>query len=213
MMLIQTGHVVHIVFGFDTGWDPQRRDDGSMPFAAIVRRHRSHVALGVLSLVAGLLISPVAGGLDVADHRRPHSGDPDLLVDQPALAGTGFSPRWPAGDSGGDDARRPSPSAPGRCRKCSPALGRTMMNGLLAIHGDPELRELHEEWLPGAPAASAWPDHRRPRRRRGEARGRRNDRGRRAMAQSRRKARHARRPRADLDGGAPADAAERPNAA
>ena len=37
MMLIQTGHVVHIVFGFDTGWDPQRRDDGSVPFAAIVR--------------------------------------------------------------------------------------------------------------------------------------------------------------------------------
>ena len=51
---------------------------------------------------------PVAGGLDVANHRRPHSGDPHLLVDQPALAGTGFSPRWPAGDSGGDDdaARR-----------------------------------------------------------------------------------------------------------
>ena len=49
---------LHIVFGFDTGWDPQRRDDGSVPFAAIVRRHRSHVALGVLSAGRGLLISP-----------------------------------------------------------------------------------------------------------------------------------------------------------
>jgi membrane glycosyltransferase len=58
MMLIQTGHVVHFVFGFDTGWDPQRRDDGSIPFKAIVRRHRSHVMMGVVSLVAGLLISP-----------------------------------------------------------------------------------------------------------------------------------------------------------
>jgi membrane glycosyltransferase len=58
MMLIQTGHVAHFLFGFDTGWDPQRRDDGSIPFKAIVRRHRSHVALGVLSLIAGLLISP-----------------------------------------------------------------------------------------------------------------------------------------------------------
>jgi membrane glycosyltransferase len=58
MMLIQTGHVWHFVFGFDTGWNPQRRDDGSIPFMAIVRRHRSHVVFGVLTLVSGLLISP-----------------------------------------------------------------------------------------------------------------------------------------------------------
>ena len=58
MMLIQAGHVLHFVFGLDTGWDPQRRDDGSIPFKDIVRRHRSHVALGVLTLVAGLSISP-----------------------------------------------------------------------------------------------------------------------------------------------------------
>ena len=58
MMLIQTGHVVHFVFGFDTGWNPQRRDDGSIPFMAIVRRHRSHVLFGVLALISGLLISP-----------------------------------------------------------------------------------------------------------------------------------------------------------
>ena len=58
MMLIQTGHVMHFLFGLDTGWDPQRRDDGSIPFLAIVRRHRSHVLFGVLTLVSGLLISP-----------------------------------------------------------------------------------------------------------------------------------------------------------
>ncbi len=58
MMLIQAGHVMHFAFGFDTGWDPQRRDDGSIPFKAIVRRHRSHVAMGVVTLIAGLMISP-----------------------------------------------------------------------------------------------------------------------------------------------------------
>ena len=58
MMLIQAGHVMHFLFGLDTGWDPQRRDDGSIPFRDIVRRHRSHVALGGLSLIAGLTISP-----------------------------------------------------------------------------------------------------------------------------------------------------------
>ena len=57
MMLVQTG-VMHILFGFDTGWNPQRRDDGSIPFQAIVRKHRSHMALGIASLIAGLLISP-----------------------------------------------------------------------------------------------------------------------------------------------------------
>ena len=58
MMLIQTGHVVHFVFGFDSGWDPQRRDDGSIPVIAIVRRHRSHMIFGILTLISGLLISP-----------------------------------------------------------------------------------------------------------------------------------------------------------
>ena len=58
MMLIQTGHVMHFVFGFDTGWDPQRRDDGSIPFKAIVARHLSHLALGCVTLIGGLLISP-----------------------------------------------------------------------------------------------------------------------------------------------------------
>jgi membrane glycosyltransferase len=57
MMLIQSGHVMHFAFGFDTGWDAQRRDDGSISFAAIVARHRSHVAMGLLTLVAGLSIS------------------------------------------------------------------------------------------------------------------------------------------------------------
>ena len=58
MMLIQTGHVMHFVLGSDSGWNPQRRDDGSIPFMAIVRRHRAHVLFGILTLVSGLLISP-----------------------------------------------------------------------------------------------------------------------------------------------------------
>ena len=58
MMLIQSGSVMQILFGRDTGWSPQRRGDGSIPFRDIVRRHRSHVALGIVTLVAGLAISP-----------------------------------------------------------------------------------------------------------------------------------------------------------
>lgn len=58
MMVIQTGAVMHILFGSDTGWNPQRRDDGSIPLAAIIKRHRSHVLLGFITLIAAFLISP-----------------------------------------------------------------------------------------------------------------------------------------------------------
>ena len=58
MMVIQSGSVLQILSGRDTGWDPQRRDDGSIPFSSIVRRHRSHTALGIVTLLAAGLISP-----------------------------------------------------------------------------------------------------------------------------------------------------------
>ena len=44
--------------GRDTGWNPQRRDDGSIPIKSIARRHRAHTALGVITLFAAMLISP-----------------------------------------------------------------------------------------------------------------------------------------------------------
>src|SRR6202044_3964062 len=58
MMLIQSGSVAQILSGRDTGWDPQRRDDGSIPLASIARRHRAHTLLGVITLFAAMLISP-----------------------------------------------------------------------------------------------------------------------------------------------------------
>ena len=57
MMLIQSGAVFQILAGRDTGWKPQRRDDGSIPFMDIVRRHRSHVALGAITGISALLIA------------------------------------------------------------------------------------------------------------------------------------------------------------
>ena len=58
MMLIQSGSVLQILSGRDTGWEPQRRDDGSIPLTSIARRHRSHALLGVITLFAAALISP-----------------------------------------------------------------------------------------------------------------------------------------------------------
>jgi membrane glycosyltransferase len=58
MMLIQSGSVFNILLGRDAGWQPQRRDDGSIPLKDIIRRHRGHVALGVFAGISAFLISP-----------------------------------------------------------------------------------------------------------------------------------------------------------
>ncbi|MEK8092516.1 glucans biosynthesis glucosyltransferase MdoH [Methylocystis sp. IM3] len=147
MMLIQTGHVVHIVFGFDTGWDPQRRDDGSVPFIDIVRRHRSHVALGALSLVAGLMISP-----SLVAWMSPTIAGLILAIPISWLT----SQRWlglvfrRAGVLVTPEETTTPPIAK-RGKALSKALARVEddeTNGVLAIHEDPELRALHEAWLP-----------------------------------------------------------------
>ncbi|PPD42881.1 MAG: glucans biosynthesis glucosyltransferase MdoH [Methylocystis sp.] len=147
MMLIQTGHVLNIIFGFDTGWDPQRRDDGSVPLIDIVKRHRSHVALGALSLVAGLMISP-----SLVAWMSPTIAGLILAIPISWLT----SQRWlglvfrRAGVLVTPEETTTPPVAK-RGKALSKALARAdedEINGLIAIHADPELRTLHESWLP-----------------------------------------------------------------
>ncbi len=147
MMLIQTGHVLNIIFGFDTGWDPQRRDDGSVPFMDIVRRHSSHVLLGLISLVAGLLISP-----SLVAWMSPTIAGLVLAIFISWLT----SQRWlglvfrRAGVLNTPEETWTPPIAK-RGKALSKALARIEdddVNGLVALHADPELRALHEAWLP-----------------------------------------------------------------
>jgi membrane glycosyltransferase len=72
LMLVQSGSVFQILLGRDTGWNPQRRDDGSIPLRDIVRRHRWHTFMGVdLHL---------ALSMDVAHDPGPRARDPALLA-------------------------------------------------------------------------------------------------------------------------------------
>jgi membrane glycosyltransferase len=57
-MLTQSGHVVAILFGRDSGWQPQRRDDGGMPFNQIARLYWRHTGLGLLFGGTAWLVSP-----------------------------------------------------------------------------------------------------------------------------------------------------------
>jgi membrane glycosyltransferase len=150
MMLIQAGHVMHFAFGLDTGWDPQRRDDGSIPFKDIVRRHRSHVVMGVLSLVAGLSISPslVAWmsptilGLISAIFLSWGTGLRGVGV---ALRRAGFLVT-PEEQSAPPVIARANALASERAR-----LDANIPQGLYLLHGDPQFRAFHLACLPKQP--------------------------------------------------------------
>ena len=58
VMLTQSIDVVAILVGRDSGWNPQRRDDGGLPLREMVRRYRRHTVLGVVLGVAAWLVSP-----------------------------------------------------------------------------------------------------------------------------------------------------------
>ena len=147
MMLIQSGSVLRIVLGGDAGWNPQRRDDGSIPFRDIVRRHRTHTAMGVLTLVAGMLISPSL-----------------VAWMSPTIAGLllAILLSWASGQlSIGLWLRRrgllvtPEESSPPPIAARANALalelareGRDEADGLAALHDDPAFRESHETFLP-----------------------------------------------------------------
>ncbi|GGK28733.1 glucans biosynthesis glucosyltransferase MdoH [Salinarimonas ramus] len=58
MMALQSAAVFQILAGRDAGWKAQRRDDGSVPWSEIAKRHRWHTALGVALGVAAFAVSP-----------------------------------------------------------------------------------------------------------------------------------------------------------
>lgn len=57
MMVLQSGSVFSILFGRDTGWKPQRRDDGSIPMKTIIATHWRHTLLGVVAALGAFSIS------------------------------------------------------------------------------------------------------------------------------------------------------------
>jgi membrane glycosyltransferase len=147
MMLIQTGSVAQILSGRDTGWNPQRRDDGSIPFGDIVRRHRSHVAMGVITLIAGLMISPSL-----------------VAWMSPTIAGLilAIAISWASGQRWiGLALRRIGllitpeeanpPAVAGRANALTVELSRSGyddVDALRVIHNNPEFRAIHEALLP-----------------------------------------------------------------
>jgi membrane glycosyltransferase len=153
LMLIQSGSVFQILVGGDTGWNPQRRDDGSIPFKDIVRRHRWHTLLGLFAGLSAFLIatslflwmSPTIVGLVLAIPISWLSGSlaAGLALKRMGLLLTPAETTVPpivthANALAADNAR----------------LGFDDADGLAVLHGDPKFRERHEAMLPRRPHRS-----------------------------------------------------------
>ncbi|WP_375464286.1 glucans biosynthesis glucosyltransferase MdoH [uncultured Methylobacterium sp.] len=148
-MLIQSGSVFGILLGRDTGWNPQRRDDGSIPLPDIVRRHRWHTALGLVSGVAAFAIatslflwmSPTILGLVLAIPISWASGQLALGL---ALRRRGLlvTP---------EERDPPAIAARAGCLAARNAeRGLDAADALAALHADTALAEAHARMLPAA---------------------------------------------------------------
>jgi membrane glycosyltransferase len=150
LMVIQSGAVFQILLGRDTGWQPQRRDDGSIPMRDIVRRHRWHAFLGLVAGLSAFMIatslflwmSPTIIGLLLA---IPLSWLSGRLAAGLALKRLGLLliPE--------ETATPPIVSRANALQAENARLGFDDEDGLLALYKDPELREAHEEMLPPPP--------------------------------------------------------------
>jgi membrane glycosyltransferase len=57
-MYVQSRGVAEVLAGKDSGWESQRRDDGSLPFSSLLRSYGGLTLLGVLAGAMAYLVSP-----------------------------------------------------------------------------------------------------------------------------------------------------------
>ena len=151
LMVIQSGSVFQILLGRDTGWQPQRRDDGSIPLRDIVRRHRWHTVLGLLTGVSAFMIatslflwmSPTIVGLILAIPLSWLSGrlGAGLALKRLGLLMIPEETRTP-----------PVVQRANALLVENRRLGFDDADGLFALYQDARLRQSHEAMLPPAPA-------------------------------------------------------------
>ena len=147
LMLIQSGSVFQILIGGDTGWNPQRRDDGSIPFRDIVRRHRWHTLLGIVTGLSAFLIatslflwmSPTILGLVLAIPLSWLSGSlaAGLVLKRAGLLRTPEEASPPAIVERANQLGRENGAA-----------GLDDEDALVVLHRDRVFREQHEAMLP-----------------------------------------------------------------
>ncbi len=144
-MLTQSLDVAAILCGRDSGWQAQRRDDGSIPFRQIVRLYAWHTAFGVSLAVASYLVSPFL-----------------LAWMSPVVIGQALSiplAMVTSSTAVGQALRRAGllripeevqpPDVLAQANRIARALGNAPPGeAMRRLHGDPALREAHLAMLP-----------------------------------------------------------------
>jgi len=144
-MLIQSGAVVSILTGRDSGWNAQRRDDGRVPFRVAWRGYRRFMVFGLILATIAYVVSPslflwmtpVLLGLSLAVP----------LAALTASRGAGLALRR-VGLLDVVEERSP-PAVLARADALYAALGATPeQDGLVRLLHDAELRQCHCAMLP-----------------------------------------------------------------
>ena len=149
LMVIQSGAVFQIIAGRDTGWNPQRRDDGSIPFRDIVRRHRVQMLLGIFTGLSAFMIAPSLFGWMSPTILG-------LVLAIPISAASGML-SWGLALKRAGLLLTPEETSPPPIATRANALMRELDadgfdedNAVRAIHADPQFRSRHEAMLPAA---------------------------------------------------------------
>ncbi len=143
MMLLQSSAVLDIFRGQDSGWKPQRRDDGSLPFWDILQYHATHMFLGAVlaavtlysSVILFLWMLPAVLGLCLSGPLSAWSARRSV--------GEGFKS---AGLLTTPEERNP-PLIALQARACQETLAEAALQREAITHlaRDPKLRRLHRE--------------------------------------------------------------------
>jgi membrane glycosyltransferase len=154
MMLIHSRQVAEILLGRDSGWGPQRREGGETSWRDAWRAHRWHMGIGAATAGAAWFVSPMI-----------------LAWLAPTLLGLFFAvPLSKLSGSAGAGAamRRMGLLATPEERDPHPILAEheaarerfphPPKDGVLALAGDPMLREAHYRWARPATRRRGAPD-------------------------------------------------------
>jgi membrane glycosyltransferase len=146
VMLTQSLHVVSILAGRDSGWNAQRRDDGSVPFRVTAVRYRWHTALGLVlagtawavSSSLALWMAPVVLGLALAIP----------LAAVTARRSTGLAWRRLGLLRIPEEVQPPDVLARANCLTQEMAAVPDGVRGMLRLLDDPVLYAVHHRMLP-----------------------------------------------------------------
>ena len=144
-MLTQSLDVFAILLGRDSGWNAQRRDDGSIPLGTVARLYAWHTAFGLFLALGAFLVSPLLLAWMSPVVLGQALAIPLALLTGSAAVGLGL--RRMGMLQIPEEAHPPAVLADAIATAGAPSAG-TMPEALRRLRDDPALRAAHADMLP-----------------------------------------------------------------